>query len=483
MSDFAGTTLALQHYYDMTGVALKLPLLTLYHANEQPFGRRMAVWMETDPFSTPLPVSVRERLDAALLKNRAVHARPALRILDFGTGEGHGFVVTDAISGDTLQTWLSCRGPLTEWQFLRLAEQLTEIVQSAHDAGFYELCLTTQNIFITDEKRFDITTAPLGIGLRRAEILSIRDLPVVPDLVRHIPPWEFQTQPSSPSSDAPSDASNSIQDLDTHLDGHPVSCPTDGSEATANDEGRSLDADVYNVAAVLYEAISGQHPYFGSGRELCDAVAVMNTAAQDLATIASFPKPVCEAVMVILENPRPDALTGFLSTVTALFDEKSRSQARQAEKPYLEAPALNLSRKKTIRPGKGHSIFPPRAIALAIALMILTALVTHHWSSQRHPVDLFALPELLPTVAEGVDIVIPLPRGHENVTVYISSLADGSLIRLGTLPLIYRNQPPSSRLNFVLQSDDQNKPLKQLPVVVRDTPGLQIVSSDFDVLP
>ena len=42
---FEGTTLALEHYYDVLGVSRKLPLMTVYQADEQPFGRRVAVWM------------------------------------------------------------------------------------------------------------------------------------------------------------------------------------------------------------------------------------------------------------------------------------------------------------------------------------------------------------------------------------------------------------------------------------------------------
>lgn len=486
MSEFEGTTLALQHYYDITGVAMKLPLLTLYHANEQPFGRRMAVWMETDPFSTPLPRSVRERLEAALMKNRAIRVHHALRILDFGTGEGHGFVVTDDITGDNLQTWLNRHKTLTPWQFLRLAEQLTEIIEAARAGGFRELCLTTQNIFVTDEQRFDLTTAPLGIGLRRAEILAIRELPVVPDLVRHIPPWEFKSLPEpilKGEADDQGERSDSVQDLDSHLDDAPQDSATDIPEADAASNEDGLDADTYNVAAILYEAASGQHPYFGTGRELCDAVATMNTAAQELSELSTFPKPVCNAVMALLEAPKADALPSFLSALSQLFDDNTRQQARQAEKPYLEAPKLDVSKRKVMRTRKTRPLPRPVTILVTILLMLLTAWITHHFSSQRHPIDLFALPQLIPPVSEGVDIVIPLPRGQSDVTVYLSSLEDGSLIRLGTLPLIYRNQVPASHLNFVLQSNAPESQVKQLPVVVRDNPGLQIVTSDFDALP
>ena len=40
---FEGTTLALQHYYDIVGVSRRLPLITVYRADEQPFGHQMAM--------------------------------------------------------------------------------------------------------------------------------------------------------------------------------------------------------------------------------------------------------------------------------------------------------------------------------------------------------------------------------------------------------------------------------------------------------
>lgn len=479
MSDFKGATLALQHYYDITDVSRTLPFLTLYRANEQPFGRRMSVWMESETLSPKLTKKAHERLEAAMLKNRAVNTAHALRILDFGTGEGHSFVVTDELKGSSLYDYLQAHGPLAPWQFLRLAEQLTDIVEAAHSADFHFLCMTSKTIFVSDEKRFEITTSPLGIALHRADLLTLKDTPITPDLMRHLPPWEFVAQIDENKDEkidgTTDDAhrSDSVQNLDDHLD-------SDLSLAAAIQdemEDSEFDPDVYATVELLYEAISGQHPYFPDGSEICDAVLTMQrTSPAELVSATGIPDAVCQRVTESLKKPQKGTLLSLLSTLQKALGEETARQALCAEKHYMQAPELTPAALS--KPLKKYHIPYPKFVlpAAALLLIILTAFITHHFSSQRHPVDLFALPEILPAASEGVDVVLPLPKGKKNVSVYLSSFADGSLIRLGALPLIYRDQTPSSRLNFVIS--DERGHTEQLPVIVRDEPGLQIVDVD-----
>ncbi len=483
MSDFEGATLALQHYYDIIEVSRNLPFLTLYRANEQPFGRRMNVWMESETLSPKLSDRAHERLETAMLKNRAVNTLHALRILDFGTGEGHNFVVTDELSGTPLYDYIQLRGPLQPWQFLRLAEQLTEIVCAAHQADFHYLCLTSKNVFVTDEDRFEITTSPLGIGLNRAELLKLKDTPITPDLMRHLPPWEFvdtTEEEATPQTEQPQTNTESVQNLDIHFDSAALSTTTslqDQSQTLRAED--NYDVDIYGVAAILYEAVSGQHPYFADGREICEAVLIMQrTTPRSLDVTDAYSENVCATILQALKHPLKGSLIPILSTLQKQFPASVIQQAMQAEKHYLKAPEVTnaVPQKKH----KGKQLPYPKAIlsAASIVLIILTALITHHFSSQRQPVDLFALPEILPAAQEGVDVVLPLPHGQRNLSVYLSSFADGTPIRLGELPLLYADQQPSGKLNFVVM-DEHGKSV-QIPVVLRDTPGLQIVNVELE---
>ena len=100
---FEGTTLALQHYYDISAISRRLPLLTVYQAREQPFGRQMAVWMAAYGDDIPVSEKTHRQLDDILLQNRAVTNPHVLRVLDYGTSEGHSFVVTDALDAGTVR--------------------------------------------------------------------------------------------------------------------------------------------------------------------------------------------------------------------------------------------------------------------------------------------------------------------------------------------------------------------------------------------
>ena len=501
MSDFEGSTLALQHYYDVAEVSRRLPMMTLYRANEQPFGTKMAVWMATPPREAPFPKQIRERLESELLKNRAINTPSSPRILDFGSGDGNGFVVTDELVGDPLATWFKSNGPLHPWQLLRLTEQLVNVVEAAHRADMHFLGLTTQNVFVVDEERFGIRTAPLGMCLHRQELRHLQDVSIVPNLVRHVPAWEFNdvvppTQPDSEEGNeesgtttadeaeaadrAPSEfvehtSSGSIQNLDLFAQNEDAE---DNAFELKDLTPDGLDADVYAVAAILYEAVCGQHPYFGDGREVCDAVFTMTRSeAKALTSKFDMPDSICKAITELVKVPKAGALNGLLSLIHAQLNESERVKALHAEKAYLDAPAFEPLKAK---PQKvGFHIPHPRLVTalLACILLIGTAAITHHFSSQRHPVDLFALPELLPAVSEGVDLVLPQPADHPDLKLYLTNLADGSLIPLGQLPFIYRNQPTSAKINFVLM--DERGKTTQLPVLTNSEPGLQIVTPVF----
>jgi len=482
--NFEGTTLALQHYYDIVATSRRLPLLTVYQAMEQPFGRTMAVWMATPLDGLPCPPYIKSRLDRTLLLNRAVNAPHVLRILDFGTGEGQSFVVTDPVQGLPLRDIVHERGRLEAWQVLRLLEQLTGIVHAAHLADLRFLCLSADNIFVTDPARFEIIVGPMGMGLHRSEIMSIPGVCITTNRMRHIPPWEFAREHTVLPMHREDTAVNlaetdirdedSIQDLD--LEAHPHTSDMQVSLLELPPEG--LCPDVYGVAAILYEAICGAHPYFGDNREICDAVlTILQERPKHIAERCELPPSWCDALMEVLQSPKEGALERLLNLFAATAPPGVIDQARRAEKTYLTP---DVSKPKT-RPKKTRrTIAYPRLLKAAILTLAvaLSVFITYAIAGQKRPTDLFALPEILPATHHGVDLVIASQRGTQNASVYLTSFADGSLIRLGNLPLQYRNQMPGARLQFVIADDKGNT--KQLPILVQQTPGLQLVQVDLN---
>ena len=504
---FEGTTLALQHYYDISAISRRLPLLTVYQAREQPFGRQMAVWMAAYGDDIPVSEKTHRQLDDILLQNRAVTNPHVLRVLDYGTSEGHSFVVTDALDAGTvtLRDYLRGRGPLENWQVLRLIEQLTAIINDAHRVGFHDLCLTSDIIYVRDEKRFDLVTGPLGIGLHRSDILKIHNESISPDLMRHIPPWEYarNTDASLQSAEIPaglapgssddSVADHSVQNDDAganqddaskdHADdsiqdlSNAVSAvvPSDSDSITMTPAG--FCSDVYNLAALTYEALSGQHPCFNE--DLSDAVLTLTQGnIVELDNLIEISTDLNAVVMNTLKSPAENSEIQFLRTFGEYCSEDDRLRARQAEKTYEEPPVSQKSARRKRRAGTKIQ-HPLRWLAVILLLFMAgTAFVTWKIARVYRPVDLFALPEIVPVVPDGVDVVIASRTSVPDIHIYLTSMADGSLILLGDLPYIHRKQAVGTKLNFVVADDHGHS--MQVPVQVNSKTGMMMVPVDLN---
>ncbi|MBQ9395894.1 MAG: hypothetical protein IJU23_10335 [Proteobacteria bacterium] len=527
---YEGTTLALQHYYDLVGSPRKLPLLMVYPANEQPFGSRMMVWMATWHDVERLSESTCHRLDEALLRNRAVSDPHILRVLDYGSSEGNSFVVTDAIQSLTLRSWLRTHGHLQLWQGIRLLEQLTGILTAAHNAGFHGLCLTSDNIYIRDEERFDIQTGPLGIGLYRSEILDLRDVTITTDMMRHIPPWEYQihkndaaktddksadnekatesdntdeqadkpaeqqdapsetvAETDNPTDDMPSDDADKSENADNiadKSDDKPVEKDDSIQELAAEDVVISqpdapeipdnLCPDVYAVAAILYEGLCGQHPYFSDGCELCDSALLMAQGnPPELIKRIDISEALNDVVMKTLRTPLKDSAPQLLADFSAQCPQNERDLAHQAEKSWLTPPQSSVPEKRQKQ--KVVSVRHPFILA-AVAAAILFALsvgITWKLAQFSEPVDLFSLPQIMPAAEhDGVDIVLATRTPAPNIDVYMTTF-DGRPVRLGRLPYTHRQQQENARIDFLLA--DEYGHTQQVPVKVHGDDGMMLV--------
>ena len=504
LQSLEGTTLALQHYYDIVGVSRRLPLMTVYQADEQPFGHRVAVWMTE--YSDKVSEKTTKRLDDALLKNRQIESPNVLRILDYGSTEGHAFLVTDALHAISLHAWLTANGPVAPWQALRLLDQLTAVVEAAHKAGFHSLGIQSNNIFISDPERFSIVLSPLGIGLTRAEIRELHDVAIVPDLVRHIPPWAYanaiKTSENPPTHQAFSKESALLGDADPSLsensDISPKNTPTsldtilhdeediqnlDDSVLSAIDADDFSDPlpptgfcpDVYDVAAVIYESLCASHPYFSNDNDVAAAALELSQAnPPELSRRVDIDENLSHAVMRFLREPKENDLPKFLSEFAAACPNSAKENARNAEKSWLK-PEPQKPAAKRHKHLKMKSRFTLHAFALAlVGILALTIFITYHVARIYRPIDLFAIPEILPQSQNGIDILFnPVTPIQGKADIYITSMADGSLIRLGQLPYIYRNQERGAKLNFVITNEEGKS--TQVPVVVKSDGDFMIV--------
>ena len=481
------TTLALQHYYDVKGIIRKTKLSTVYSATEQPFGRTVDVWVLHQLEEMHPPAYVRERLENFFLQARKITHSACARVLDFGNISNHEmFVILDSVSGPSLTDWLGSHGAMTRWQAYRVVEQLASLTAQAHSLGLQYLVLAPENIYVVDEKRFEIRVAPIGLGLYRTELLEMEDALVSVDLVKHIPPWEFAKQRSAISptkhdtvrgeveeseSSSEDRNSDSIQDLDSEVILEKPSVTT----IPSTDGNDMYCPDLYAIACMAYTCLSGSHPYFREGRDVSDAVLTMlQESPIPLSESVQLEDGLSQLISKYIQEPLkgPEAIEKFTRTFRN-FLSKDEIDAVEKASAFYQTPnnqddmGIKHHRMNVQRFGK--SVW----ITGAVAILVLAVLMTWSLASIRRPVELFNLPELIPQDLqnEGVNIIVLVDfesKGRPDVEaeVYMSSL-DGELIYLGTAPYVLKNQQVGARLSFVISADGYKS--AQSSLVVRES--------------
>ncbi len=73
------------------------------------------------------------------------------QILDVELDGPEAFIVTELISGPTLEAEIAARGPLDPWDLLELADQLAAALEAVHGAGVIHRDLKPSNVLIADQ--------------------------------------------------------------------------------------------------------------------------------------------------------------------------------------------------------------------------------------------------------------------------------------------------------------------------------------------
>jgi serine/threonine protein kinase len=142
-------------------------------------------------------------------------------VLDFDVDQDINFLVMDYISGPSLRSYLEQRVTLTPVEALRIASQITDALQFAHERGVIHCDLNPANVMFQDDTRQQIMLTDFGI----ARLM---------------------------------DSSGSAQTSTL------IGTPTYMSPEAA--QGQPLDgrADLYSLGVMLYEMITGKVPYVGN---------------------------------------------------------------------------------------------------------------------------------------------------------------------------------------------------------------------------
>lgn len=241
----------------------------------------------------------RERFDREVRALGALTHPRILRIVDHGLTGGAPFLVTELLTGTTLDAWMKERRPTVE-EALRIGAQVLEGLAFAHKASLIHRDLKTENIFVTEDDAGEPSAKLLDFGL----VKFLDDAK-----------WGF---------------------------GHQLTATGDvfGSPAYMSPEqalGLELDArsDLYSMGVVLFELVTGKLPF----QE--ESTARMMNAHVSLAP----PR---------LKDTRPDVT--FPPGLERVF---TKSLAKQREHRYRDADAMRQDLERVLSGQAGEFEVPP----------------------------------------------------------------------------------------------------------------------------
>lgn len=258
----------------------------VYLASDSRLGRQVAL-KALAPHLTRDPMQ-RERLRrearaAAALTHPGICAIYALEEID-----GELFIVTEFIDGATLRDEIASGRRPSAAEIIRTAREIAGALAAAHARGVVHRDLKPENIMRTRDGRLKI----LDFGLARLEAASVAGT--------------FVTEPGlligTPAYMAPE-----------QLNGGPV----------------DVRADVFAFGAVLYEYISGRHP-FAAATPLATVARVLEREARPLGSQCPHaPATVVECVERCLRKAADERFRSAADIVFALerADESAASQA------------------------------------------------------------------------------------------------------------------------------------------------------------
>jgi hypothetical protein len=172
-----------------------------------------------------LPRFVREATNAGRINHPSVAT-----IYDFGeTSEGLAYLAMEYVDGEPLSRLLERQGALAPARAVEIARQVAEGVGAAHELGIVHRDLKPGNILITKDRKGADVVKVVDFGISRAPAKEEQRL------------TGTGTALGTPQYMSPE-----------QLIGDPV-------------DARS---DVYSLGCVLFEMLTGEHPFAGSGAQL-----------------------------------------------------------------------------------------------------------------------------------------------------------------------------------------------------------------------
>jgi tetratricopeptide (TPR) repeat protein/tRNA A-37 threonylcarbamoyl transferase component Bud32 len=228
----------------------------VYRAEDSRLDRQVAIkFIRTEIVDSP---DVRGRFKREAQAVASLHHPNICPFFDFGEHDGHPYIVTELLEGETLADRMT-RDPIPIEQVLEIATQVAEALKTAHAKGFVHRDIKPANIFLTDEGEVKLLDFGLAKPLR----------------------WNPSLGASVPTISA------SMAFIGT--------IPYMSPEQL---QSKELDSrtDWFSFGVVLYEMASGTHPF--GGDSAAEKIAAIQREVHEPLTRRDSTTPRALSVMV-----------------------------------------------------------------------------------------------------------------------------------------------------------------------------------------
>jgi len=242
----------------------------VYRAHDERLDREVAIKV--------LPEGLAHDPDRLRRFEREARAAAALNhpnildVHDLGEHEGQPFIVTELLEGESLQAVIAS-GTLTLSKALEYGRQITTGLAAAHDGGITHRDIKPANLFLTKEGSIKI----LDFGLAKL------------------------TRSESSAAEL---TSSPTQTLETQTG---IAMGTPGYMAPEQLQGKPADhrSDVFSLGVVLYQMVTGEHPFPGATTAEVQA-AILKDEAPSISRVDPEVPPLLERLVGRCLEKRPE---------------------------------------------------------------------------------------------------------------------------------------------------------------------------------
>src|SRR3954471_13313746 len=251
----------------------------VYRARDTRLGRDVAVKLLSPAFSQNPERLARFEREAQLLA--ALNHPHIGAIYGLEAAADTHFLVLELVEGDTLATRISA-GPIPLHESLRLAREIIDALEAAHDKGIVHRDLKPSNIALTPEGHVKV----LDFGLAKATDPIISGAEISPIGVTHSPTLTLAATQAG------------------------VILGTAAYMSPEQAKGRVADrrSDVWAFGCVLFEMVTGKKPF--DGDDISDILASVLKSDPEWSTLpGDLPQPLRTLLTRCLQKDRHKRLT------------------------------------------------------------------------------------------------------------------------------------------------------------------------------